>query len=439
MRNIRNSLILLLLMSFAAGPVYGQEGLSLADAIARGLENNFQIRIARQNLEIASNNNSWGTAGRYPTIDLGFNYNHRYNDEPSTTMPGEREHYTLGRLTPSATLRWTLFNGFAISITKSKLAHLNKISEGNAAIAVENTIQGIVLAYYKVLLEKEKSAIVEDVKKLSKDRYDYILTKKEVGAAATFDVLQAKIAWLDDTAAALLQQTNYRNALRNLSLVLGEPAEKQYDPTDTFSADMKDYKIDDLLEKLYANNKTLKNQYINQKILKKDISLQRSSLYPMVSLTSGVEQVGTRIKYPDLPAVTSTTYDYYVNFSVSLNLFKGGNTRRAIANAKIQEKIGHLQLDEIKLSLGNLLRSMFEIYNARKKLYTVAEERINSAKLNLDISDEKFKAGAINSFNYRDVQLLYLNAAFGKLQAIYDLIDTHSELMRLTGSVISEY
>ena len=45
----------------------------------------------------------------------------------------------------------------------------------------------------------------------------------------------------------------------------------------------------------------------------------------------------------------------------------------------------------------------------------------------------------INSFNYRDVQLLFLNAAFGKLQATYDLIDTHSELMRLTGSIISEY
>lgn len=439
MKNIRYNLILLLLVGFVTGPVYGQEDLSLADAIAKGLENNFSIRIAKKNLEIASNNNSWGTAGRYPSIDLGVNFNHRYNDEPSTTEPGERETYTSGRLTPSATLRWTLFNGFAISIAKSKLAHLNTISEGNAAIAVENTVQGIVLAYYKVLLEKEKLVIVGDVKKLSKDRYDYILTKKEIGAAATFDVLQAKIAWLDDTATALLQQTNYRNALRNLNLVLGEPAEKQYNPTDTFSAEVKDYKIDDLLGKLISNNKTLKNQYINQKILKKDIAFQRSSLYPMVSLSSGVEQVGARIKYPEISAITSTTYDYYVNFSVSLNLFNGGNTRRAIANAKIQEKIGQLQLEEIKLSLGNLLRSMFEIYDARKQLYTVAEERIKSAKLNLDISGEKFKAGAINSFNYRDVQLLYLNAAFGKLQAIYDLIDTHSELMRLTGSVISEF
>jgi len=432
-------MITLLLISIAAVPAYSRDNLSLADAIAGGLENNFQIRIARKNLEIASNNNSWGAAGRYPSIDLGATLSHSYNNEPSSTIPGERENFTFQRVSPYASLRWTLFNGFAVYITKSKLAHLNRISEGNAAIAVENTVQGIVLAYYKVLLEKEKLAIVEGVKKLSKDRYDYILTKKDVGAAATYDVLQAKIAWLDDTSTVLLQQTNYRNALRNLNLVMGEPAEKQFNLTDTFTADMKDYSIGDLLEKLYANNKTLKNQYINQRILKKDIALQRSSLYPMVSLNSGVEQAGSRIKYPELAAITSSTYDYYVNVSVSLNLFNGGNTRRAIANAKIRETVGQLQLEEIKLSLGNLLHTMFEIYGARKQLYAVAEERIKSAQLNMDISGEKFKAGAINSFNYRDVQLLYLNAAFGKLQAVYDLIDTHSELMRLTGGVISEF
>jgi outer membrane protein TolC len=202
---------------------------------------------------------------------------------------------------------------------------------------------------------------------------------------------------------------------------------------------MHEYRLEDLLEKLLGSNKTLKNQYINQAILKKDIALQRSAIFPTISLNSGITRLGTRVKFENLPAVNSLSYDYYVNFSVSLNLFNGGNTRRAIANAKIKEKIGRLQTEEIELSLGNFLRTTFELYNVKKQLLTVAEERINSAQLNMDISGEKFKAGAINSFNYRDVQLIYLNAALGRLEAIYDLVDTHSELMRLTGGVISEY
>ncbi|MCK5258163.1 MAG: TolC family protein [Thermoplasmatales archaeon] len=62
-----------------------------------------------------------------------------------------------------------------------------------------------------------------------------------------------------------------------------------------------------------------------------------------------------------------------------------------------------------------------------------------NTKLNLNIAKEKFDAGTINSFNYRDLQIVYLNAAFNKLEAVYNLLDTHTELMRLTGNIITEY
>jgi outer membrane protein TolC len=440
-RQIQTIILLLTLIIIApATAIAGEsETLSLEDALKKGLENNFSIRVAQQNLKIAQNNNNWGTAGRYPTLNLGLNFNNTYKDDPSQSVPGERDKSTLNILNPYINLRWTLFNGFSIKITRDKLAYLNEISDGNAALAVENTLQGIVLAYYGALLEQEKLKIVTEILKLSKDRYDYVMERKNIGAAATYDVLQTKIAWLNDKSNVLLQEMNVKSARRNLNLVLGESADKDYRLTGEFTVQMHQYNLQDLLAKLHHHNKTLKNQYINQEILKKNIALQRSSLYPTVALNSGINRIGTRVKLENVPAINSASYDYYVNFSISLNLFNGGNTRRAIANAKIQEKIGHLQLEEVKLSLGNSLRTTHELYNARKQLHTVAEERVTSAKLNLDISDQKFKSGAINSFNYRDVQLSYLNAAFGKLQSIYDLIDTHSELMRLTGGVIAEY
>ena len=57
----------------------------------------------------------------------------------------------------------------------------------------------------------------------------------------------------------------------------------------------------------------------------------------------------------------------------------------------------------------------------------------------MQLSNEKFKNGAINSFNYRDVQIIYMNASFNQLQAKYNLIDSNSELMRMTGNMITEY
>jgi outer membrane protein TolC len=71
-------------------------------------------------------------------------------------------------------------------------------------------------------------------------------------------------------------------------------------------------------------------------------------------------------------------------------------------------------------------------------LLSVAQASRESTGLNLQISEEKFRSGAINSFNFRDVQLRYINSSIRTLEAIYDLIDTETELLRLTGGIISE-
>ena len=82
------------------------------------------------------------------------------------------------------------------------------------------------------------------------------------------------------------------------------------------------------------------------------------------------------------------------------------------------------------------LLNLYELYNIQKDLLEVAEENLAATKLNLQISEEKFKSGAINSFNFRDVQIIYLNASLQRLNSIYNLISTDTELARLTGSII---
>ncbi len=64
--------------------------------------------------------------------------------------------------------------------------------------------------------------------------------------------------------------------------------------------------------------------------------------------------------------------------------------------------------------------------------------KLESAKLNMELATEKYRNGTISSFNFRDVQLIFLNAASKKLNAIYDLLDTQTELLRLTGGIVSE-
>lgn len=412
--------------------------LTLQEAITIGLKNNYNILISNKQVEIDKNNNSWGNAGRYPTITFNVtNANRLDNSEnPATADRIDTRTHTLA---PGLNLRWTLFRGFGVNITKDNFEKLQQISNGNAAVAVENTIQDIVTAYFSLQIEKEKMAVVEKVMKLSKDRYTQMQMKKELGSAVTFDLLQEKNAFLSDSSNFILQSINYRNAERYLSLVMADTSAVIFSPTDELLIQNNQYALADLIDKMLENNKTLKNQYIYQQLKENSVKMAKTQRYPTLSLNLGTDYSNAWVKYGDADLADSYTYDFYGNLTLSYTLFNGGNRTRAIENARIEQDIFDIQLQQIKHQLTNQLMVQYEMYNARKQLYNVAQENLKSAELNMQIAEERFKSGSINSFNYRDIQLMYINTAFSKLQAVFDLIQAHSELMRLTGGVIAEY
>jgi outer membrane protein len=107
--------------------------------------------------------------------------------------------------------------------------------------------------------------------------------------------------------------------------------------------------------------------------------------------------------------------------------------------AKIDEAIGLVEADEMKHELNNSLSKLYEFYLLRQELLTLAFENLEAARLNLQLSKERFESGAINSFNYRDVQISYITIAQRQLEAVYNFIDAQTALLRMTGTIIQEY
>jgi outer membrane protein TolC len=442
MKHIFNLLIYFgsLLLLFHGFNLKAQQPLTLEDAILKGLENNFQIRISEQEYNISRLNNTQGAAGRWPSINVGINSINRYDNTPSfdtSSMSYIRGDQYTNSLTPNVELRWLLFDGFFVSMNKQKLDLLEQYSLGFSTIVVENTLQAIILGYYYALLEQERLKVLKGVKDLSGDRYDYEMLRKDIGTSVTFEVLQAKNSFYSDSTNYLLQELNVRNAFLRLNLLLGEPPEVQFMLVDSFMVNTRHYDLNELMKKMLDNNTNLKNQYVNQEILKKNIGIAKSDLWPSLSMRAGADFTQGWYDWEKNEANTYL-YDYYGNFTLSFNLFNGGNTRRAIQTAKINEQIGTLEILQLEQTLANLLVNQYELFSIRKQLLEVADVNLESAKLNLEIASEKYKNGTINSFNFRDVQLIFLNASSRKLNAIYDLIDSQTELLRLSGGILSQ-
>jgi len=421
-----------------------QEDLSLAGAIRNGLENNFDIQISKRAEEITIRNNSWGQAGVFPTIDLNLTGGTSTTniDNPASFLQGD---ITSRNLNPSATLNWTIFNGFNVRMTKDRLSLLEYQSVGNTTILIENTIQAIILAYNTVLLESERLDVFITTLDLSRDRYQYSRLKGELGSSVTFDILQDKTAYLTDSSNYLTQQLNYRIAVRELNILLNVDVDKDWTYTDELSVESKEYILDELAAKMTGNNNNLKNQYINQEILRKDVSISRSSMYPRLSIASGYSR---NQQTQDLSSaefgngntgdsgIKSTTTNYFANFTLAFTLFDGGRIRRQIENARVEEQIGNLQINQLKNILMRDLVSSYETYTMRQNLYNISELNLEAAELNLQLGEERYRIGSINSFDYRDLQINYLQTALNNLQSKFDLLNSDLELMRLTGGIL---
>lgn len=428
MRNI--AIILVAIIGLNA---YGQQPLSLSDAIRIGLENNYDLQVIRNDEDVAGINNTWGNTSLMPDISFSASLreNYNYNDD---------ENYRQQTLVPSVTLNWVVFNGFSARINKQRFEELEQQSAGNTVVLVESTIQDIILAYNNCLLQNQLVEVYGELAKLSEDRYNRALDSRNIGAGTTYEATQAKTSWLEDQSNYLQQKVTYDNAIRSLNFIMAVADETVWEFTTELETDTPDYDLLVMEEKLLGNNATLKNQYLYQSLLAKETKLAKGAFLPALSVNAGLQNTDLGYYYAGSSAdYLQNSSDAYVGLTLSWDIFNGGSRKRSVQISQINEESAQVQTNQMEHSLTNQLLQMHSSYQVYKSVLTLAEEQLASAKLNLDLSEDKFKNGSINSFNYRDAQITYMNAAISKLRAIYNVIQSNTDLLRITGGIISEY
>ncbi|ANQ47984.1 TolC family protein [Flammeovirga sp. MY04] len=406
--------------------------LSLADAISEGLENNYDIKIAKENVDISEINNTLENAGLYPTVSTDLGWNHNWSHAMNSN---------LGIITPSVKTNFTIFNGFQVWINKSQLEELQNYSEGNAQVVIENTIKDIIIGYFEALLEQQRLDVTEQLAALSKERYDYTMSQKELGQAVTYDVLQAQNAWLEDRRNSLEQKNKLQVKLRDLNFIMGVPQAEQvlFSLTESFEAVEKDYLLSDLIERVNADNSTLKNNYINQIIKQKDIELAKAAFMPTLSGTANYQYTANYGGAEGIPNFNIDGMSGAVGATLSIPIYMGGSRRRAKQIAVINKQIADIETQQMSHSLNNQMMQVYDTYVLQREILELTEEQVTAAQMNMDMSTERYRNGQINSFNLRDVQIQYLDAQNSRLTAIYNLISTNTEIVRLTGGIIDAY
>lgn len=437
--NFRLTQILLILTGviFSTSNISAQEDLSLENAIKIGLVQNFDIQLTQKGIEINELQNTWGQAGRYPTIGLNIQQGNNISDQSNNPTAFIQQLLISNSLQSGVSLNWVLFNGFRVQANKEKLEQLEFQSEGQSALVIENTIQGIILNYYSANLQKEKLVLLNNVLELSRAKWNHEKAKQDLGLALKFDLLQYESAYLTDSSNILLQKLALTNSLNNLNLLMGVNVGAQWNLIDDMDIQSSSYEFESLKNKMLSNNQNIKNEYINLEILSKDISLAKATMYPVLSFGAGASSNLSSFKLGN-DRLGGSTLNYYGNFTLSFTLYDGGKVKRGIKALEIQNEVNEIQMNKLKSTLTVELSNQYNLYNTRLEILKIAKLAFKVAEQNFDIASLKENAGIINSFMLREIESSYLAAGIAMVEAGFNMVESQTNISRLTGGLVDE-
>ncbi len=417
-----------------------QESMTLEKALSIGLENNFGIKIADKAIEIAENNNTWARAGKTTTIDLNGSFiNNLVNDNnPASFLQGT---YYAGSLGATLDANWVLYNGGRIKLNKAQLDLTVNQQKLNKSSEINLLFKSIYQQYYEVILQQEQLEVLRQVLVLSQDRLTYENTKREFGSSNAYNLIQFEVSVVADSNAIISQIQRVEVAKRNLYNTLDIRGYEDYTFAERLSINQEPIDTKKLKQVLSEENYTIKSLEILANLNRLNTGLAQAATKPTIGVSGSVGFSENGFKFfgdnpntgDPFPFQLSNRVTGGVNAFLNYNLYDGGVRKDNIQSARLQEEIDQLNIVEAKAELNNQLDILADNYQNQMELLVIADRQIQLANSNLEISEERFKTGQLSSLDYRNVQNQYLNAAFGKVGAIYSLLVTKSEIDFLVG------
>ncbi|MEX0813290.1 MAG: TolC family protein [Chitinophagales bacterium] len=419
--------------------VLAQEKLSLEQVIELALENNYQIKIARNNAAIESNNAHVGNAGMLPSLDLSGNWNNSVNNIQQQFLSGDENTNPSAKSAQFggvAEMNWTLFDGLKMFTTYKQLKSFEAKGALEARLEVENTIQDVISLYYEIIRIKENIRSTEEIIALSKERMDLAELRLEAGSSSKVEYLQARVDWNADRSALIELNEILSIAQSNLNTLLSRSVDTEILPVhDTISLNAA-LEYGPLKMALEAENTNLKVQDTEREIALYQLKNFKRQRSPVLNFRGGYDYAQQSSDAGFL--TTSQSFGPYYGLNASVNLFNGLQLNQQIKNARITVENSQLMRENLELELNSELWKAYKNYSSSREIAELEQENIQSAAENLELAYETYKNGLISGIDFRNVQSNLLEARNRYINSRYRAKLAETVLLRLSGKLLEE-
>ena len=410
MKKYKTLLQTLLLLLLCSTIVPAQNVLTLEDAVKIALENNYEIKIASNNLRIDKTNVAIGNAGMLPKVTAQVLDNNGIQNLTQTRADGTvltRDNAKNNSLNYGVALDWTVFDGFRMFAKLNELKELQKLGESKLKFTIVTKISALNATYFDLVQQQQQLSALDTTIVISKQRLELAQNRFIIGKASKLEVLNAQVDLNTDTVALLKQKELYANTKVLLNQILARDTSTEFKVIIAFNIDLL-LKLKEISTLAQNQNPQLAAQIINKRISELQLKQAKANRYPTLRVATGYTFVDTQ---SDLGFTTqSSSRGLNFGFGATLNIFDGFAQNRNEKLAKIQIENASLAIDQQNLALNTELATAFQTYSTNLSLIELEEKNQAIAKQNLNITLDKFRIGTITTLEFRTAQLNYINA-----------------------------
>lgn len=412
-----------------------QELLLLEDAVKIALENNYEIKLAKNELKIDELNNSVGNAGMLPTINALVTDNNSITNTKQTQADGSERTLDGARnmnLTYGVGLDWTVFDGLRMFARKEQLNILQKQGEAELKLAILTKISEVYLNYFDLVQQQQQLAAIDTAIVISQERVTTAENRFSIGKASKLEVLNAQVDLNTDKSLQLKQLETLKNAKIRLNEILARDVQTEFVVANEISVD-EQLKYDELKSAAESQNPQLQAQMLTKNSAEQQLKQVKAGRYPTVRITSGYNFTRSEASLGFITQSSNRGFAY--GFNASMPIFNGNLQNRNERIAKVQLENANVALEQQKRSLESQLNAAFSSYTTNLELTKVEAQNLKIAEQNLDITMAKFKIGTITPIEFRTAQQNFLEAKVRYSNALY-LTKIHEiTLKELAGSL----
>lgn len=414
---------------------YAQEKLTVKEAIAITLENNFDIQLAENTTKIAQENLSLGNAGFLPTVTANLNQNNSLQNLEQIQNSGEvrsMKNAKNNSLSYGLNVGWTIFDGLGMFTRYKVLDETEKRTGIAFKKSVLTQVSDVLSTYYSIVEQKTLLAALDTTIQISADRLKIAENRFEIGKASRLEVLNAQVNLNEDQSNKVRQQAVVKNLKTNLNRLMGRMLTVEFDVLDevTFQETML---LPNLQAQALTQNPDLQLIAVDKTLAELQLKATKANRLPVIRLNAGYIFSDSESSLGFVKSSNAKGLNY--GATIALNVFDGFNQRRNERVSKLQIKSAEILLAQQQQLVESTLLTAFEDYQTNRLLIDLEENNEKIARQNLRITLDKFRIGTVSTVEFRDAQENYINAVARRNAAVSALKRSEIQVEFIAGNL----